>query len=53
MTPEDIHNRACRRDYLAALDDMFTRTSTADVPWHVVAAEYKWFTRLAVAKTVV
>src|SRR6516165_3427364 len=42
-----------RRDYLAALDDMFARTSTADVPWHVVPAEYKWFARVAVAKTVV
>jgi polyphosphate kinase 2 (PPK2 family) len=53
ITPEDIRNRAHRRDYLAALDDMFARTSTADVPWHVVPAEYKWFARLAVAKTVV
>jgi class 3 adenylate cyclase len=53
ITPEDIRNRARRRDYLAALDDMFERTSTTDVPWHVVPAEYKWFARLAVAKTVV
>jgi AMP-polyphosphate phosphotransferase len=53
MTAEDIRNRARRRDYLAALDDMFARTSTADVPWHVVPAEYKWFARLAVATTVV
>jgi AMP-polyphosphate phosphotransferase len=53
ITPEDIRNRAHRRDYLAALDDMFARTSTADMPWHVVPAEYKWFGRLAVAKTVV
>jgi polyphosphate kinase 2 (PPK2 family) len=53
MTAEDIRNRARRSDYLAAIDDMFARTSTADVPWHVVAAEYKWFARLAVAKTAV
>jgi AMP-polyphosphate phosphotransferase len=53
MTAEDIRNRARRRDYLTALDDMFARTSTADVPWHVVPAEYKWFARLAVAKSVV
>jgi polyphosphate kinase 2 (PPK2 family) len=53
MTVEDIRNRARRRDYLTALDDMFARTSTVDVPWHVVPAEYKWFARLAVAKTVV
>jgi hypothetical protein len=50
---EDIRNRARRRDYLTALDDMFARTSTADLPWHVVPAEYKWFARLTVAKTVV
>ena len=53
ISPDDIRNRARRRDYLAALDDMFARTSTADVPWHVVPAEYKWFARVAVAKTVV
>jgi len=53
MTAEDIRNRARRRDYLAALDDMFAQTSTAAAPWHVVPAEYKWFARLAVAKTVV
>src|SRR5262249_11257831 len=53
MTAEDIRNRARRQDYLTALDDMFARSSHADLPWHVVPAEYKWFARLAVAKTVV
>jgi AMP-polyphosphate phosphotransferase len=53
MTPDDIRNRARRRDYLEALDDMFTQTSTAAAPWFVVPAEYKWFARVAVAKTVV
>ena len=53
MSAEDIRNRAHRRNYLAALDDMFARTSTAPAPWHVVPAEYKWFARVAVAKTVV
>ena len=53
ITPEDIRNRARRRDYLAALDDMFAQTSAAAAPWHVVPAEYKWFARLAVAKTAV
>ena len=38
---------------LAALDDMFTLTSTATAPWHAVPAEYKWFAPIAVAKTVV
>ena len=49
---EDIRNRAYRGDYLTALDDMFMLTSTASAPWHVIPAEYKWFARVAVAKTV-
>jgi len=53
ISPDDIRNRAHRRDYLAALDDMFALTSTAAAPWHVVPAEYKWFARVALAKTVV
>ena len=53
MSAEDIRNRAHRREYLAAIDDMFARTSTAAAPWHLVAAEYKWFARVTVAKAVV
>jgi polyphosphate kinase 2 (PPK2 family) len=53
MTVEDIRNRARRSDYLAALDDMFALTSTAVAPWYVVPADYKWFARIAVAKTTV
>ena len=53
MTAEDIRNRARRREYLAALDDMFAVTSTAAAPWYVVPAEYKWYTRIAVATTAV
>ena len=53
ISAEDIRNRAYRRDYLTALEDMFSLTSTAAAPWHVVPAEYKWFARVAVARTVV
>ena len=53
MSAEDIRNRAHRREYLAAIDDMFARTSTAAAPWHLVPAEYKWFARVTVAKAAV
>ena len=53
MTAEDIRNRARRRDYSAALDDMFALTSTAMAPWYVVPAEFKWYARVAVAKTAI
>ena len=52
ISAEDIRNRARRRDYLAALDDMFALTSTAAAQWHIVPAEYKWFARVALAKSV-
>ena len=32
---------------------MFALTSTAVAPWYVVPAEYKWYTRIAVATTAV
>jgi polyphosphate kinase 2 (PPK2 family) len=32
---------------------MFALTSTAAAPWYVVPAEYKWYTRIAVATTAV
>jgi len=51
MSAEDIRNRARRSDYLAALDNMFDPTAVA--PCYVVSAEYKWFARIAVAKTAV
>jgi AMP-polyphosphate phosphotransferase len=53
ISAEDIFNRARRADYLAALDDMFALTSTGTARWHVVPAEYKWFARVSLAKTVV
>jgi AMP-polyphosphate phosphotransferase len=53
ISAEDILNRARRADYLAALDDMFALTSTGAARWHVVPAEYKWFARVSMAKTVV
>ena len=53
ISAEDILNRARRSDYLTALDDMFAQTSTETAPWHVIPAEYKWFGRVAMAKTVV
>src|SRR5215472_8334799 len=53
ISPDDIRNWARRRDYLAALDDMFAQTSTAAAPWYIVPAEFKWFARVAMANTVV
>ena len=37
----------------AAAEDMFERTSTDDAPWTIVAANYKWYARVKVVRTVV
>ena len=50
---EDLRNRARWDDYEQAIEDMFDKTSTADAPWHAIAANHKWMARTGVIETVV
>lgn len=45
----DAQERAFWDDYMKAYEDVFTHTSTEGAPWHIIPADHKWFTRLAVA----
>lgn len=45
----DVEDRARWDDYQAAYEDVFTNTGTEWAPWHIIPADNKWFTRLAVA----
>ncbi|MBE9155693.1 polyphosphate kinase 2 family protein [Nodosilinea sp. LEGE 06152] len=45
----DVRERGRWDDYMAAYEDMFSHTSTDWAPWHIIPADNKWFTRLAVA----
>jgi len=45
----DIEERKYWDDYIAAYDDVLTRTSTGYAPWYVVPADAKWFARIVVA----
>jgi PPK2 family polyphosphate:nucleotide phosphotransferase len=45
----DIEERAYWDQYIEAFEDLFNHTSTECAPWHIVPADKKWFTRLAVA----
>jgi PPK2 family polyphosphate:nucleotide phosphotransferase len=45
----DAKERGYWDDYMRAYEDVFTHTSTKAAPWHIVPANHKWFTRLAVA----
>jgi len=49
----DVGERAHFTEYMQAYEDTIRHTSTAWAPWHVIPADRKWFTRLAVAATIV
>ena len=52
ITPEDWRNRNRWNTYIKAAEDMFAYTSLDFAPWHVVPANYKWYARVKVLKTV-
>jgi len=49
----DAAERGHWDEYMHAYERMIRNTSTSHAPWHVIPADNKWFTRLAVAATVV
>jgi polyphosphate kinase 2 (PPK2 family) len=53
LTEDDWRNRARRRDYEAAVEEMVARTSTPQAPWHLVSAESKRYARVAVMRLVI
>ena len=48
----DIRERAFFEEYMDAYEDMFNQTSTVHAPWHIIPADHKWFTRLAVVSVI-
>jgi polyphosphate kinase 2 (PPK2 family) len=52
ITDEDWRNRNRWKDYIAAAEDMFARTSPDFAPWQVIPANYKWYARVKVLRTV-
>jgi len=49
----DIRERGFWDDYMDAYEDMIRHTATTDAPWHIIPADNKWFTRIAVAEAVI
>jgi len=45
----DVKERGYWDDYMKAYGEAMTATSTDWAPWHIIPADHKWFTRLAVA----
>jgi PPK2 family polyphosphate:nucleotide phosphotransferase len=53
FSTNDVKERACWDDYMAAYQDAFRHTSTEWAPWYIIPADNKWFTRIAVADVIV
>jgi PPK2 family polyphosphate:nucleotide phosphotransferase len=49
----DVKERQFWPDYQAAYEEVFSHTSTTWAPWHIIPADHKWFTRLAVASLII
>jgi len=49
FSTNDAKERIFWDDYMTVYEDMFNHTSTEWAPWHIISADHKWFTRLAVA----
>jgi len=49
----DVKERAYWKDYQKAYEEMIQNTATKHAPWHVIPADNKWFTRLAVASAII
>jgi polyphosphate kinase 2 (PPK2 family) len=53
ITDEDWRNRRKWGEHNEAAEEMFEQTSTVIAPWTVVEANYKWYARLKVLRTVI
>ncbi len=48
----DVRERGFWPDYMKAYEEVFTHTSTDWAPWHIIPADNKPFTRLAIASII-
>jgi len=49
----DVRERGFWPDYMLAFEEAIRATASEHAPWYVVPADNKWFTRLAVAASIV
>lgn len=53
FNPDDLADRKRWDDFMAAYEDVMTKTSTEFAPWFVVPADRKWYRNLCVARIMV
>ncbi len=49
----DAKERGFWDDYMRAFEDALQKTNTKNAPWHIVPADKKWFTRVAVSEIII
>jgi polyphosphate kinase 2 (PPK2 family) len=49
----DLETRQKWDDYVEAYEDMLSKTSHRDAPWHIIPADRNWYRDFVIAKTVV
>ena len=49
----DIRERGFWDDYMEAYEDLIRHTATPDAPWHVIPADNKWFSHIAVSAAII
>jgi PPK2 family polyphosphate:nucleotide phosphotransferase len=53
FNPADIEERKLWPRYMSAYEDLLSKTSTDEAPWHIVPAHRKWYRNLIVLSTLV
>ena len=53
LTDDDWRNRRARKAYVAAVEEMLSRTDLPEAPWSLIAAESKHYARIAVVEAVI
>jgi PPK2 family polyphosphate:nucleotide phosphotransferase len=53
FNPDDLADRKRWNDFMAAYEDVMSKTSTEFAPWFVVPADRKWYRNLCVARIMV
>lgn len=53
LTMSDLRNLERRGEYEHAINDMLAQCHTRAAPWHVVASDFKWWSRCAALENIV
>ncbi len=53
FNPGDLKERELWKTYMAAYEDVLSKTSTKNAPWYIVPANKKWYRDLVISSTIV